>query len=89
MGPILALAHGAIVYVFFCAAFLYAIGFVGNFAVPRSIDTGAGGALVPSLRGRSLPARRFRTPLFYRYVRHPVYLGFLICFWATPGKPAK
>ncbi len=36
------------------------------------------------LTGSSIPAPRFRTPLYYRFVRHPIYLGFMIAFWAAP-----
>jgi methanethiol S-methyltransferase len=36
------------------------------------------------LRGRQLTEHEFATPFFYRVVRHPLYLGFLIAFWATP-----
>jgi len=37
-----------------------------------------------NLAGRPMPAPRFRTPLYYRFVRHPIYLGFIIAFWAAP-----
>ena len=36
------------------------------------------------LRGREYTQLRFGTPILYRHVRHPLYLGWLLAFWATP-----
>jgi protein-S-isoprenylcysteine O-methyltransferase Ste14 len=36
------------------------------------------------LSGRPYNAIGFRTPGPYRYVRHPLYVGWLFAFWATP-----
>jgi protein-S-isoprenylcysteine O-methyltransferase Ste14 len=190
MFGLIAALYGGVVYLIFFAVFVYTVGFVGNFAVPKSIDSGAGMAVLPAvvvnlllltvfaaqhsimarpafkrwwtrfvpkaverstyvllaalalallcfgwqplpapiwtvanqpaaaalqavfwlgwlivfgstflinhfelfglrqvharLVGREIPPPRFRTPLLYRWVRHPLYLGFLLAFWATP-----
>ncbi len=37
-----------------------------------------------NLVGRPMPPVRFKTPVLYKVVRHPIYLGFIIAFWAAP-----
>jgi protein-S-isoprenylcysteine O-methyltransferase Ste14 len=194
MGGIATVLYGAVVYMLFLATFLYAIAFVGDFPVPKTIDSGLAGPFLPALiidlvllgvfavqhsvmarpafkhwwtkivphaverstyvlfasaalvllywqwrpmpwpvwsvadpagvvilqavfwlgfalvlvstflinhfelfglrqvyarlRGRTLPPPTFRSPYLYKRVRHPIYLGFLLAFWATPTMTA-
>ena len=37
-----------------------------------------------NLAGRPMPPPTFKTPMLYKLVRHPIYLGFIIAFWAAP-----
>ncbi|MFZ5668247.1 MAG: methanethiol S-methyltransferase [Pseudomonadota bacterium] len=38
-----------------------------------------------TLRRRPFPDPAFSTPFLYAFVRHPIYLGFILAFWATPA----
>ena len=41
-----------------------------------------------NLTGNSMPPMKFKTPMLYNVVRHPIYLGFIIFVWATPTMTA-
>lgn len=57
-GPLLprlgAFAYGLVAYAAFAGTITYALGFIGNWIVPKSIDSGTPGALLPSLLINSL-----------------------------------
>jgi methanethiol S-methyltransferase len=39
-------------------------------------------------QGKPAQDPSFQTPLFYKFMRHPLYFGFLLAFWATPTMTA-
>lgn len=49
MTRLLVIGYGAVAYLLFLLSFVYAIGFVGNIVVPRSVDNGIAAPLGPAL----------------------------------------
>ena len=41
-----------------------------------------------NLRGQTPPEMKFRVPGMHKWVRHPIYVGWLIIFWSTPTMTA-
>jgi protein-S-isoprenylcysteine O-methyltransferase Ste14 len=62
MSRILALAYGVASYLAFLAAFLYAVGFLGNLLVPKAIDSGPNGSLPASVIVDALLLLLFAVP---------------------------
>ncbi|MCW0235464.1 MAG: NnrU family protein [Ferrovibrio sp.] len=70
---------------------LYGIGWLLLVAATFMIDHfELFGLAQPFRRWRGLPPPNdeFRTSWLYRYMRHPIYSGWLVIFWATPQMSA-
>ena len=44
--------------------------------------------VIANWQARATPQPQFKTPYLYEFVRHPIYFGFLLAFWATPHMTA-
>jgi protein-S-isoprenylcysteine O-methyltransferase Ste14 len=82
MSRTLALAYGAASYLLFLATLLYAVGFVGDFLVPKSIDSGAKGSLLASVLVDTLLLLLFAVP--HSVMARPAFKGWWTRFVPPP-----
>ncbi|HEX5154947.1 MAG TPA: hypothetical protein VFW07_26055 [Parafilimonas sp.] len=61
----------------------WAIVFISTFLINHSDLFGLRQVWL-NFQGKPYTELPFRVPMFYRFVRHPLYLGFLIAFWPAP-----
>jgi len=83
--------YGVLCYVVFLVSLLYAVGFIGNFAVPKSIDAGPNGSLAGALAmngillavfalQHSIMARRSFKRMLTRFVPEPAERSTYVLF---------
>ena len=93
MGRIVALLYGVVAYLVFFASFLYAIGFVGNWVVPLSVDAGGvassfGTALMINVLLLGLFAAQHNVmarPAFKAAAIAPFLTGLSLAGWGLVG----
>jgi len=68
---LLVVAYGLICYAVFFAAYLYAVGFVGNLLVPRTIDDPPAGNLIAGVVVDLFLLLAFVVPMLTPFTRGP------------------
>lgn len=74
-------AGGTILWVLYALGWLIVLG--GSFMINHFDLFGLRQVTLP-LQGQPYTPIGFKTPMLYKYVRHPLMTGFVIAFWAAP-----
>ena len=87
-GPVVWHASGTLAWALAGLMWLgWAMALASTFMIDHFELVGLSQVLHASRRTHA-PAPRFRTPMLYRYVRHPLYAGLLLGIWASPHMTA-
>jgi methanethiol S-methyltransferase len=75
-----AIGHTALIALYFAG---YALVLYSSFLIDH-FDLFGLRQVVLHFRNRDYSERNFKLPLLYRLIRHPLYVGWIATFWATP-----